>query len=168
MAKAASKSTFSFKTTLSPIKSNLLKTAIFLPKEIVKALPAGRVRAKGTFNGVPFDLAPQYKSDGSRFFSVSASLRRSLKIKVGDPVTVTFKLSDPAKVDVPEELAAVLAQDDKAMKVWNGFTFGLQRSLIHYVTAVKNVDSRIKRALEMMEKAKAGKLLSQSVKEKKN
>lgn len=134
---------------------------IFLPEEIVEALPSGRLRAKGTINGVPFALAPQYKKDGRRFFSVNASLRRSAGIKEGDQVNVVFKLVDPGIVELPEELEVVLAQDDKAMEVWNSFTKGLQRSLVHYITSVKNVDSRIKRSLQMMEKAKLGLLQSQ-------
>jgi hypothetical protein len=43
----------------------------------------------------------------------------------------------------------------------------LQRGLAHYVNAVKNVDSRIKRALEIMEKAKYGQLHAQKMANKK-
>jgi hypothetical protein len=156
-----SKSSYSFKTSLAKIKGSLIPVVIFLPDEIVEALPTGRLRAKGTMNGIPFSLAPQYKKDGRRFFSVNASLRRSAGIKEGDQVNVTFKLVDPGVVELPEELEAVLAQDDEAMAVWNNFTKGLQRSLVHYVTSVKNVDSRIKRSLQMMEKAKLGLLSAQ-------
>lgn len=140
-----------------------MPVVLFLPEEIVEALPKGRLRTKGTMNGAPFSLAPQYKKDGSRFFSVSASLRRAAKIKVGDLVDVTFKLVDASVVDMPEELEAVLEQDEKAMKVWNTFTLGLQRGLIHYITSVKNVDSRIKRVLDIVERAKLGMLHAQKI-----
>ena len=153
---ARTKSSFSFSSTLSSIKGGLIITVVFIPDKVVKALPKGRIRTKGTINGVPFSLAPLHRKDGSRFFSVSASLRRAAKIKVGDTVKIAFKLVDPSVVDIPEELQAVLEQDDKAMEVWNSFIAGLQRSLIHYVTSVKSVDSRINRSLQLMEKAKAG------------
>jgi uncharacterized protein YdeI (YjbR/CyaY-like superfamily) len=107
-------------------------------------------------NGAPFALAVLHMKDGSRFFSVSASLRRAAKIKLGDPVDVRFKVVNPDKLDVPEELAAVLAQDEQAMEAWEKLTTGYRRSLIHYVTSVKNVDSRIKRAIDLMERAKVG------------
>jgi hypothetical protein len=158
---AKSKSSFSFSSRLGTIEGTLIHTVIYLPEDIVKELPEGRVRAKGTINGIPFALAPQYVKDGSRYFAVGAPLRKAIKIREGDPVKVIFKLVDPNIVDVPEELEAVLAQDDKAMKVWEGLTPGYQRSLIHYITSVKNVDSRIKRSLELMEKAKAGQLSTQ-------
>ena len=155
---------FHFKGKLSPIKGTFLNTVIYIPVNIVKALPKGRVRTKGTINGAPFALAPQYRKDGSRFFSVSAALRKAAKIKEGGAVDVKFRLVDADTVDIPEELEAVLEQDDEARKVWDTFTKGMQRSLIHYVTSVKNVDSRIKRSLELMEKAKTRSLSFQKSK----
>lgn len=155
---AKSKTTFRFTTTLSSAKGNFISAVIYLPKEIVDALPKGRIRTKGTINGVSFALAPQYKKDGSRFFTVSSALRKSAKIKVGDSVAVVFKIIDKDQVEMPEELEAVLLQDDKARDVWNGLTSGMQRNIILYVTSVKNVDSRISRALQTIEKVKTGAL----------
>ncbi len=147
---------FWFSTVLSPIKATFIKTAIFLPEAIIKQLPGGRVRVKGSFNDAPFSLAVQHLKDGARYFAVSAPLRKAARIRTGDKVEVTFRLVDPDKLDIPEELEAVLAQDDLALKNWKLLTTGYQRSLIHYVTAVKNVDSRIKRSLKLMEKLNAG------------
>jgi hypothetical protein len=157
----AHKTNFQFRTVLSDIEANLIKTGILLPAAIIRDLPKGRVRVEGTMNGAPFALAVLNMKDGSRFFSVSASLRRAARMKVGDRVDVRFKIVDPDKLDVPEELEAVLAQDDQAMKAWEKLTTGFRRSLIHYITSVKNVDSRIKRAIDLMERAKAGLLHGQ-------
>lgn len=60
------------------------------------------------------------------------------------------------KVEIPQELQAVLEQDPEGMKVWQSITPGLQRGLCHYVNAVKNVDSRITRAIFLVNKAKQG------------
>lgn len=158
------KTSFRFSVPLSPFKGVFLNSVIFLPGKVVARLPEGRVRVKGTFNGAPFALAVQHMKDGSRYFSVSASLRKAAGIKVGDQVDVSFRLVDPDKVEVPAELEAVLAQDERAMEVWKEFTSGYQRSLILYVTSVKNVDSRIERALKLMERAKAGLLQGQKKK----
>jgi translation initiation factor IF-1 len=152
---------FQFRTVLSEVEANLIKTGIFLPPGVIRELPKGRVRVEGTMNGAPFALAVLHMKDGSRFFSVSASLRKAAKVKPGDRVDVRFKVVDPDKIDIPEELDAVLAQDEQAMKAWNGLTTGYRRSLIHYVTSVKNVDSRIKRSIDLMERAKAGLLHGQ-------
>ena len=163
----ATKQSFRFQTSLAPIKAAFLRTAIFLPREVVRQLPKGRVRVKGTFNGAPFALAVQHLKDGSRYFSVSAPLRKAAGIKIGDPVTVSFKIVDPDKVEIPEELEAVLSQDDEARNACDKLTRGYQRGLIHYVTSVKNFDSRIRRALALMDRAKAGMLLGQKTRQNK-
>lgn len=157
----ARKTNFQFHAVLSDIEANLIKTGIFLPPAIIGGLPKGRVRVEGTMNGAPFALAVLNMKDGSRFFSVSASLRRAGKMKVGETVDVRFKIVDPDKLVVPEELEAVLSQDDQAAQAWEKLTTGYRRSLILYVTSVKNVDSRIRRAIDLMERAKAGLLHGQ-------
>lgn len=155
------KNKFEFDGKLSSIDSVFLKTAIFLPDEIIRKLPSGRVRVKGLCNNAPFALAVLHLKDGSRYFAVSAHLRKTARISVGDRVKVQFSIVDPDKLDIPEELEAVLAQDDDARKAWDKLTTGYQRSLIHYITSVKNVDSRIKRSLELLDRAKRGDLHGQ-------
>jgi hypothetical protein len=161
---AGRKKKFKFITTLAPIDGVFMKTAIFLPQDVIRQLPKGRVRAKGIFNGAPFSLAVQHVQDGGWYFSVSAPLRKAAGIKIGDKVEVAFELVDPDLLDIPEELEALLQQDENALKAWQKLTTGYQRSLIHYITSVKNVDSRIKRSLLLMEKAKAGLLQGQQKK----
>jgi uncharacterized protein YdeI (YjbR/CyaY-like superfamily) len=89
---------------------------------------------------------------------VGNTLRKAAKLKAGDKVEVIFTLANPDEIKLPEELMEVMEQDPEGKEVFSKFTPGLQRSLAYYVTSVKNVDSRIKRALELMDKAKAGKL----------
>lgn len=155
------KKSFRFQTRLSEIDAVFIKTAILLPGDIVRRLPEGRIRVKGTFNSAPFALAVQHLKDGSRYFSVGAPLRKAANIKAGDPVQVCFRIVDSETLEIPEELEAVLSQDDEGRRSWGKFTTGYQRSLIHYITAVKNVDSRIKRALDLVARAKAGLLHGQ-------
>ncbi len=147
---------YKFTAPLSEITELLVHTVIYLPDNVMKKLPQKRVRVKGKMNGSPFSLAVQYRKSGKSFFMVSAPLRRAAKIKPGDKVVVEFSLVDPEKVELPEELEAVLAQDDEGMREWSKITPGLQRSLAHYVFSVKNVDSRIKRALFLINKVKQG------------
>jgi uncharacterized protein YdeI (YjbR/CyaY-like superfamily) len=83
-------------------------------------------------------------------------MRKSAKIKPGDKVKVSFHLVDPDKLELPEEMEAVLAQDEAGAKLWNKLTVGLQRSLVHYINSTKNVDLRIERALFLINKVKSG------------
>lgn len=155
------KNNFRFQAILSDMDGPFIKTAILLPESVVKRLPKGRVRVKGFCNDAPFALAVQHRKDGSRYFSVSASLRKAAGIRVGDVAVLRFQIVDPDKLDVPEELEAVLSEDDEAKSAWDKLTTGYQRGLIHYITSVKNVDSRIKRAMALLDRAKMGKLHGQ-------
>ncbi len=150
---------------LSKVDDLLVKNVIYLPKEIVKQLPEGRVRVEGTFNDAPFALAVQHRKNGDRYFSVSGPLRKEAHIKTGDRVKVKFRIVDPDKLHIPEELEAVLAQDGEAKEAWEKLTLGYRRGLIHYVTSVKNVDSRINRAIDLLNRAKAGLLYGQRKKD---
>lgn len=150
---------YRFESVLEYLSGVITHTGIVLPEKTLQELnQPKRVRIEGTINGTPFNLAIQHIKDGRRFLMVGNTLRKEAKLKAGDKVEVTFTLADPDEIKLPEELMEVMEQDPEGKEVFSKFTPGLQRSLAHYVTSVKNVDSRIKRALELMDKAKAGKL----------
>ena len=153
--------TFTFLAPLATIEGNYVEHGIFLPSEIVAQLPAKRLRVKGTINGIAFALAIQYRKSGDRFFMINKKLVKEASLKLGAKAQVNFRLVDPDLVEVPDELAAVLEQDERASSVWAKFPNGLKRSLIHYVTSAKGTDVRIKRSLQLMEKATLGLLYIQ-------
>jgi hypothetical protein len=153
MSKATAQ--FSFNARLDEVEGAFISTVIYIPPAVMKNLPQSRVRVKGTMNTAPFALAVQYRKSGKSFFIVSKSLRKAAGIKTGDIVSVKFKIVSD-KVDVPAEMEAVLSQDDDGRKMWNEITPGLQRSLCLYINSVKNVDSRITRALFLINKVKQG------------
>lgn len=152
----AKKQTFSFQTRLTEYKDMLVSTVAEIPVDIVKNLPAGRVRVEGKLNQIAFNLAIQSKKNGPKYLSVSQAMRKAAGVKAGDKVKVSFAIVDPDKLDLTEEMEAVLAQDDEGAKKWNKLTVGLQRSLVHYINSSKNIDVRIERALFLVNKVKSG------------
>jgi hypothetical protein len=152
----AKKQSFSFEARLAEYKDMLVSTVLEIPMDIIKKLPTGRVRVEGKLNQVPFNLAVQSRKNGPKYLSVSQAMRKSAKVKRGDKVKVSFVIVDPNKLDLPEEMEAVLAQDDEGARKWNKLTVGLQRSLVHYINSSKNVDVRIERALFLINKVKSG------------
>jgi hypothetical protein len=161
-------SQFTFNSKLEKLQSNLSYTTLFLPFEIVDQLPEkGRLRVAGLLNNkTPFNLAILNLKEGPKYLTVGSILRKEAKIKEGDVVQVSFQLVDPNLLELPEELEIALAQDDEAKKIFDTFTIGYKRSLAHYINSTKNIDVRIKRALELLEKAKTGTLNSMLNKEK--
>jgi len=152
--------TFSFITRLELLEKKA-HTGLYLPGEIVAVLPKGRLRARGLLNGVtPFNLAVQSERSGAKFFMVGGPLRREAKIKQGDEVRVQFSWIDTEYLEIPEEFQAALEQDEEARAIFETFTTGKKRGLMNYITSVKNVDSRIKRSLELLYKIKTRQLYS--------
>jgi len=159
------KQRFLFETRLVEYDNTLVNTVVELPADVVKKLPKGRVRVEGKLNEVSFNLGVQSKKRGARYLSISQAMRKAAKIKPGDKVKVMFNLVDPDKLELPEEMEAVLAQDEAGAKLWNKLTVGLQRSLVHYINSTKNIDLRIERALYLMNKVKSGAYNSRMKKE---
>lgn len=159
------KQRFSFETRLVEYDDTLVSTVVEIPVEVVKKLPKGRIRVEGKLNELIFNLAIQFKKTGARYLSISQAMRKSAKIKPGDKVKVSFQMVDPDKLELPEEMEAVLAQDEAGAKLWNKLTVGLQRSLVHYINSTKNIDLRIERALFLINKVKSGAYNSRMKKE---
>lgn len=154
--------TFKFTGRLEALGAVSTNYGIIIPESILASLPeAKRYRVKGFINKTPFSLAINSLKGGFKYFAVGAPLRKACKIRQGEEVEITFHIVDPNIVDLPEELIEVLAQDEEGNVIWQSFTPGMQRSLAHYVFSVKNTDSRIKRALELIYKAKTRTLFSQ-------
>jgi hypothetical protein len=154
--KTASK-TFKFSGYLQPLNGTLAYFGLFIPDDVLSEIAAkGRQRVNGKINGYDFDLAIQNVKGGLRYFTISKALRKEAKIALSDLINVEFYLVDGSIVEMPEELIAVLEQDEIGNQIWQKLTAGYQRSLIHYINSTKNIDLRIKRAIYLVNKAKNG------------
>ena len=79
---------------------------------------------------------------------VNKDRQKKLGLKEGMSVEVGLRKDESEYgMPFPEELQEVFAQDDVAKAYFDGLTAGKKRSLLHLVNNVKNVDTRIERAL---------------------
>jgi hypothetical protein len=146
---------FEFEACIVEFQGTFRNYALFVPAEILSKLPQkGRVRMEGTMNNYPFNLAIQSGKEAGKFFAISAPFMRSAKLKPLQEVHVICSIADPEKLEVPEEFSAALELDEIAAETYHSFTTGMKRSILHYITSAKSSDTRIKRALELMEKFK--------------
>jgi hypothetical protein len=112
-------------------------------------------RIVGTINQMPFRLALQSDGEGGSYIIVGKELRDKGKLEVGSKVSVTIQPDpNPDTVDLEEELLEVLAQDEEASEKFFALTAGKQRSLNYYIRSVKNIETRLKRSFEIVDKIK--------------
>ena len=133
---------------------------VFIPdKALLKLGIKGTTRLIGTMNGAAFNLAAMSNGEGQYYLVMGLPLRKAAKVKLGNAVKVIAERDpQPKQVTVPEELEAALDNDPKALEIFNGFTPGYRRSVVHYVNGAKRIDTRIKRALELCDKMRMGTL----------
>jgi hypothetical protein len=150
---------FSFSTPLISMVDTIGYVVAIIPMDIIEQLPPmPRWRTEGTLNGVPFNLAICKIKTGERYFIVGSSLRKAAKVMPNTEVHIAFQLTDPDKLEIPEEFLECLRQDRVGEQRWNELTIGKQRSILHYITSTSKTDTRIKRSLELLDKLKANQL----------
>lgn len=69
----------------------------------------------------------------------------------GDQVQVTLEPDDSAYgMDIPESFQTLLEQDIEGSSLFHGLTKGKQRTLLHLIGKVKNIDSQLAKGLAIM------------------
>lgn len=109
-----------------------------------------RVNGKLTFQGGLVALG-----GGKGYITLSKARMKELGVKSGDAVSLELSL-DRSKfgMEYPEELRALFAQDPEGKKRFSELPPGKQRYIVYYVGLVKNTDSRLERALFLIENLK--------------
>lgn len=98
-----------------------------------------------------FSAAEGYK------INISKRQFKNLGLVAGSQVKVQIAHDDsPYQAPMPEELQEVLDTDPEGFQRFQALTPGKQRSIIFRVAAGKSIDTRINRALKVMEKLKMG------------
>lgn len=139
-----------------------------VPMDLVKQfVDSGVKRVLGEVNGAPFRLALISDGEGGRKLMIGTPLRKAAKTFEGGNVTVTiWPDPDPDRIDLPDEFAIMLEQDEEAAAKFYALTPGKQRSLAYYAASAKQVDTRIKRAIELAHKLKHNALYAQKIHKK--
>ena len=132
-----------------------------VPPTVVAELQTRRLRRlTGTLNGHPFNLALHNRAgEAERCILLSRQTLRDLKATAGDTVTVVCQPDEaPDEVALPEELLEVFNQDEEAAARFAALTPGRRRSLVHYVSSAKGLDTRVNRAVDLARKLRTNSL----------
>ncbi len=146
--------TVTFETTLAASGNN---TGIEVPPELVERLGAGR-RPPVTVDLGGYAYRSTVAVLGGRYMvGVSAAVRQATGLAAGDPVRVTLTLADaPREVDVPADLAAALAADERAGAFFATLSNSLQRYHVDAVNGARTAETRQRRIGKAVELFRAG------------
>jgi hypothetical protein len=143
-----------FETTVAAMGNN---TGIVVPVEVIEQLGAGkRPPVLVDVNGHEYRSTVAVMG-GRHLISVSAAVRQATGLAGGDPIRVTLTVADtPREVDVPADLAAALAADERAGAFFATLSNSLQRYHVDNVTGAKTAETRQRRVDKAVELFRAG------------
>jgi hypothetical protein len=104
---------------------------------------------------VEFHCALRPKGNGSFYISVGTPIRQQLKVRSGDKIQAAI-WKDESKYGrkMPEELLELLAIDEEGNRRFHELTPSHQRGIVYYIDGAKNSQTRVDRAIMMIDRLK--------------
>jgi hypothetical protein len=134
------------------------KIGLVVPAEVIAALGGGgRPAVSVDLNGHQFRYTIAAMG-GRHMIGVNKDIRNATGLGSGDVVTVTLALdASPRDVDMPEDLAAALANEPQAKAFFEKLSNSLQRYHVGNVESAKTPETRDRRIAKAIELFLAGK-----------
>jgi Domain of unknown function (DUF1905)/Bacteriocin-protection, YdeI or OmpD-Associated len=157
---AKTPATHEFESVLAASESNIYQTHLVVPSEIVSAFSAEKtkrvvatIRVESETHEYQCGLIPRGK--GKVVIMVNKEIRAKLRIDAGSRVQVRLRKDESEYgLEMPEELAELMRQDEEGNRLFHALTEGKQRSLLYVVSSVKNSERRIERSITVIEHLK--------------
>ena len=140
---ATTPASVSFETTVAAQGNN---TGIVVPGEVIEQLAAGkRPPVLVNVNGYEYRSTVGVMG-GKHMISISAAVRVATGLKAGDPLRVTLTVADtPREIDVPADLAAALAADERAAAFFGKLSNSMRRYHVDNINTAKSPETRQRR-----------------------
>lgn len=146
-----------FTALLEKFDSNLWAFHICVPEVVANHfLEQNERRVVCTLNGaLSFQCALMPKGDGVWFINMNKRIRDKLGLKIGMQVQASLAVDDsPYGLPMPEELGELLQQDELGNQLFHELTSGKQRNLLYIAGSPKKSETRLKRAVIVLEHLK--------------
>ncbi|WP_439583150.1 YdeI/OmpD-associated family protein [Dyadobacter bucti] len=131
---------------------------LIVPDEVAELFVEGRKPGRMVCllnEKVEFQCAIRPKGDGGFYINVATALRTKAKIRLGDKIQVQVRKDESTYGrDMPEELTELLAIDEEGNRLFHELTPSHQRGIIHYIASSNVVQTRIDRAIKMIDRLK--------------
>ncbi|AHM60829.1 hypothetical protein D770_12875 [Flammeovirgaceae bacterium 311] len=153
---ASTVSDIQFQTCIHRLERLNNMTYLEIPKAVVDQLGSLNMRLRCTVNGaLTFQCGLMALGEGRAYISINAARMKKLGLQNGDSVTVLLQ-KDRSKygVEVCEEFAELLRQDDEGNRRFHLLSPGMQRYIINHAGSVKSSQLRIDRSITMLENLK--------------
>jgi len=146
-----------FRTTI--LQSGKTATGIRIPDEIVESLGAGRrPPVRVTIGGYTYRSTVAVMGD-AYMVGVNADNRAAAGVKGGDEVDVEIELDmAPRTVDVPDDLAAALAAEPAARKMFDALSNSNKSWHVLQVIGAKSNETRERRIAKSIAALKDGRV----------
>lgn len=105
-------------------------------------------------NKVAFQCGLNHLGDGNFFIILSKKNLSDIGKQLGD--RIRFHLEEdpnPLGVDMPEVLSVLLEQDDALKETFSKLTLGKQRSIIHQMNRIKDIDKQVAKSIDLINNA---------------
>jgi hypothetical protein len=123
-----------------------------VPRDVSKAFrsvaggDAQHIPVHGWIEGLPMKSTLVPRGGGCYRLHVHSRIWRKLRIDAGATVEVTLLLdTEPREVVLPQDFAAGLADEPRALATFNTLTTALRRQIVQYVDSAKHARTREKR-----------------------
>lgn len=147
-----------FTTHIEPVDGPMLHHVMPVPQNIVDEFGYFKNHLRifcrfGKAKEFPCALS---KRDTGFIIAISKKLMKEATVKAGETIEVYIRIDENNGLELPEELREVLLQDDWGSKLYDDLSDGYKRGYIYYISQAKGIDSRIQRALKIINKLKTG------------
>jgi hypothetical protein len=132
-------------------------TGLPVPVEVIEALDSGRQpKVRVTIGGHTYPSMIAVRG-GQFLIPLSAENRTAAGVAAGDEVDVEVILdSTPRELTVPADLAAVLAADPEAQRLFDGLPFSHRKEYVRWIEEAKKPETRQSRLGKTVERLKGG------------
>ena len=138
---------------------DLLNSAVWqycfeIPQKIANELIANNnKRVFCRINGeIEFQCALMPKGEGKYFININKERRQQLLASQFTELNIVLKPDESEYgLPMPEELQELLHQDHEGNKVFHSLTKGKQRTLLHLIGKPKSTETRLKKALVVVD-----------------
>ena len=145
-----------FKAVLQPDATGT-GTFVVVPRRLnVELGLKGRPKIQAMIAGHPYRGSLMPMGDGTYCLGVLKSIQQAAGVKRGDTITVELELDTaPRTVDVPQDLAQLLAKDKKAQAAWVKLSYTNKKEIARSLEEAKQPATRERRLDAALQKLRA-------------